>query len=339
MNIPIPQLRTLLNTKLIRIGFSRREANIISDEYITGELKGKQSHGVYAFIREYQKMQGDSRYAESPGDAKLIRKFRRRRFRLTTKSAAYAYFAGNHDIGQLVANDAIRLAVRMAKKTGIAMVGGGNIQAFLRPGSWAEKAAQQGMIALCFNYGGGPLMAAPGAREPVLSTNPVGIGIPHKPYPIVIDMATSERAFYHVRLARLFGKKIDAAWGIDSRGNQTTDPNKLIAVSPFGGYKGFSLALAFEILTGPLVRTLVGKRTRLLRGFLFIVINPLAFTTRANFNRSVEQLVREVKSSKTAKGVKSIRIPGEASFQLEAKQRRFGYLVIDPVVYRTIEQL
>ncbi len=341
MRIRIADLRELLQNKLLRVGFTKSEAVIIAEEYIVGEIKGKRAQGVFVFIRAYLSMKGDYQAStDSQGDLKLLRNRKKRRhFKIAVDKPAYAFIDGHNDIGQLVAERAIKLVVQKAKRSGIAMVGGGKIQAFLRPGSWAEKAAQQGMIALCFNYGGGPLMAPTGAREPILSTNPIGIGIPYKPYPIVIDMATSARAYYHVRLAKELGMKIDPRWAIDRLGRPTTNPNKVAAVLPFGGYKGYALALAFEILTGPLVRTAVGKSTKLYRGFLFIVINPLAFTTRQKFQADVNRLIRDVKTARKIRGVKDIHIPGEQSWEIERRNRKRGYIDIDNAVIQKIRNL
>jgi len=323
MKIKVKDIQKLLEQKLAKIDFKPKEAKAIACEYISGELKGKSSHGIFGFIRAYKKLKRD----------------KRGHFKITKNKPAYAYIEGNKDVGQIVADYAINLAIKKAKRTGIAMVGGGNIQAFLRPGTWAEAAARKNMIGLCFNYGGGPLMAPTGAREPVISTNPIGISIPFKPYPFVIDMAVSERAFYHVRLARELGKKINKDWGIDRFGKPTTDPNKLIAVSPFGGYKGYALGLALEILTGPLVRTKVGRSTKNLRGFLFIVINPLTFTSRKEFNQDVKKLIKDVKTARKKKGAKEILIPGERAYQTEQKRMKSGYLEIDDSIIKSIEKL
>lgn len=324
MKIKITEVRALLEGKLKERGFGSKEARIIVNEYIQSELKGKGSHGIFGFIRGvYSKVNNNNR-----GHYKIIK-----------DRPAYAYIQGNKDIGQIVADRAINLAIQKARKMGIAMVGGGNIKSFLRPGTWAEVAARKGMIGLCFNYGGGPLIAPTGAREPLISTNPIGIGIPYKPFPFVIDMATSARAYYHVKMARALGKKIEKGLGIDKLGQPTTDPNKVIAVLPFGGYKGYALSLALEMLTGPLVRTKVGKKTKKLRGFLFIVINPTAFTTRKEFDRDVRQLVRELKALKRTKGTKEIFIPGEQAYRNEKKNMKRGYLEIDKKIIDNIKAL
>jgi LDH2 family malate/lactate/ureidoglycolate dehydrogenase len=314
---------------LLAEGFTRSEARIISDEYVLAELKGIRSHGIFAFLR--------GGYWTSK--RKPIGAGRARRFQVIRNHPGYAYIDGRGDAGQLAAHSAIRNAVQKAKKAGVAMVGGGNIQGFLRPGTWAEWAAEQGMISICLIYGGGPLLAPTGSREPILSTNPIGIGIPYTPYPIVIDMATSERAYNYVKLATTLGIKVDSTWGIDKQGKSTTDPKKLIAVLPFGGYKGYALSLAFEILTGPLVRTPIGKKTTLKRGFLFLVINPLAFTSKKAFQTETHELIHSIKAAKRLPGVREIHIPGEKSSKLEALQRKRGWFDIDEKIIKDIKAL
>lgn len=320
MEISITDLRGLMVRKLRELRFTQAEARIIADEYLAGELKGKRTHSVLKFMQMYRRM------AKTPPG----------KFRVTKNAGSYAYIDGRGCVGQLAAHRAITLAVAKAKKAGIAMVGGGNVLAFLRPGTWAEYVAKKGMIALCFNYGGGPLIAPTGSSEAVLSTNPIGIGIPYSPDPIVIDMATSERAYSYVDLAKALGLKLHGRWAIDKSGKVTNDPAAVASVLPFGGYKGYALTLALEILTGPLVRNDVGKRTKLRRGFLFIVIDPLAFTTRVRFNREVRQLLREVKRAKRLPEVASIALPGEHSFAIERRNLRRGSITVDA---RILEEL
>jgi LDH2 family malate/lactate/ureidoglycolate dehydrogenase len=324
MKIKITEINKLLQDKLKKLGLTNKQAELVASEYVRGELKGKHSHGIFGFIRSFKKME---------------KRKKRGHFKVIKNKPAYAYISGNKDFGQIVGNYAINLAIKKAKKSGVAMVGGGNIKAFLRPGTWAEIAAKKGMIALCFIYGGGSLVAPTGAREPILSTNPIGLGIPYKPFPIVLDMAVSERAFYYVRLARFLHKKIDKSWGIDKFGKPTTDPNKLMSVVPFGGYKGYTLALALEILTGPLVRTKVGKSSEKVRGFLFIVINPLVFTPKREFEKDVKKLIKDVKTAKKIKGVKEILIPGEKSYKNEQKNLKRGYFEIDEKIIKEIKKL
>lgn len=323
MRIQIKEVEKLLKNKLRTIGFTAEESKAIVFEYISGELKGKRSHGVFGFINAYQR----------------LKQTKRGHYKIVKDTPTYAFIEGNQDIGQIVAYKAIELAIKKAKKTGIAMVGGNNIHSFLRPGTWAEVAARKGMIGLCFNYGGGPLIAPTGSREAVLSTNPIGIGIPYKEYPFVIDMAVSERAYNQIKLAKALGKKIPTGWAIDKKGNSTTDPDAVEAVLPFGGYKGYILALALEILTGPFVKTKVGKSTKKFRGLLFIAIDPYVFTTKSDFNRDMNKLIKDVDQAKKIKGVKDIRIPGEIAAKNEMKKIESGYMDVDQSIIDAIKKL
>lgn len=323
MQVRISEMETLLTAKLRRLKFTAREARIIADEYIGGDMHGKATHGVFSFANSYKR---------------IISKGRGH-FKVTRNRGGAAFIEGHSDVGQLAARAAIDIAVKKAKRFGVGVVGGRNIHSFLRPGTWAELAARKGMVALCFNYGGGPLIAPTGAGEAILSTNPISIGIPTAPEPLVLDMAVSEHAYTFVKMAKKLGQKLKGNWAIDSRGRPTKDPNKVAAVLPFGGYKGFGLAFMFEILTGPLVRTAVGKQTKLRRGFLFIVIDPRAFTTLAQFRKDVARLVNEVKRAKRLPGVKEIIIPGERAMRTARQRKKLGTIELDPRTLAAIKTL
>lgn len=209
------------------------------------------------------------------------------------------------------------------------------------PGPIAEIAATNNMIGIVIEYGGKAFMTAHGGAEAVISTNPIGISIPTADStPILIDMATSEKAIGFVTLASKLGQIIPDTWGVDKNGNLTSNPNDVVAVVPFGGYKGYSIALALEVLAGPLVGVPVGLQGNLQnRGALLCVINPSLFGVSVDdFKKNVSQLIGEIKNSKRREGVSEIFIPGE---QGERRKRRIlerGYLEIeDPIMAEIIK--
>ena len=324
MKVPINQVKKVLEQKWVDSGYTKAEARIIADEYLLGEILGKHSHGIYQTFSAIAK----------------ARRKKRGHFKVKKNKGNYLYIEGNNDKGQLVASYAVKEGIKKARKYGNAIIGMKDIQSFMRPGRWAGKIADNNMIGLCFNYGGKALMAPYGAKEAVLSTNPIGIGIPTGQTPFVIDMATSIRAFWEVRIARDLGKKLKPGLAIDKSGKMTTDPNKVEAVLPFGGYKGSALAMALEILTGPLVETVVGKRAKKsLRGALFIIIDPKMFGSLANFKKEVQKLIKDVKTAKKQKGVKEILYPGERAYRHKARNLKNGYLEIDDQIWQKIKVL
>lgn len=75
-------------------------------------------------------------------------------------------------------------------------------------GYYAEQVAAEGLIALVFATS--PEFVHPaGSSEAIFGTNPIGVGIPTKNGPVVLDMATSAYSFFgeawHVLIATSIG--------------------------------------------------------------------------------------------------------------------------------------
>jgi LDH2 family malate/lactate/ureidoglycolate dehydrogenase len=323
MRISITEIRTLCEGILTAKGLSQKEAAIITDDYLDAEMRGKPSHGLAGFsvVVDDAKKRGKSHLAFQRGPI--------------------AFLEGNGDIGHLVAHQAVGLAGQMTAEFGVAVVGMKNITRFATPGSIARLAAEKNLIALIFEYGGKALMTPYGAADPILSTNPIGIGIPTEDGPIILDMASSERAYYFISLAQKLGQSIPLGWGVDGDGQGVTDPSKVKAVLPFGGYKGSGLAFMLEILTGPFLGVDVGLKGDLSRrGALGIFFSPAAFGVPAkDFNAKVREFVRNIKNAGRAPGHEVIWIPGE---QGEIKRRealKKGELEISEQVYQSLQGL
>ena len=68
-------------------------------------------------------------------------------------------------------------------------------------------------------------------------------------------MATSATTFYELVLAKMRGEKIDTNLAVDPQGNITTEPAEAMkgGILPFDrSYKGSSLSMMVELLSGPL---------------------------------------------------------------------------------------
>jgi LDH2 family malate/lactate/ureidoglycolate dehydrogenase len=138
------------------------------------------------------------------------------------------------------------------------------------------------------------------------------------------------------------GKPIPEGWAIDREGMPTTDPKKGLegALSPFGGVKGYGLALVLEILAGPLAGAAAGKEVvgtlEPIEGFstkgdFMIAIDPAAFGSPDEFMARVQKFVAQIKESKKAPGVEEILVPGEPEFRTREKRLREGIPIADEV--------
>src|ERR1051325_4514171 len=98
-----------------------------------------------------------------------------------------------------------------------------------------------------------PTVNAPGARGPVLGSNPFGFAAPAgREKPILLDMATSTVVGGKVFAAAALGRTIPGVWLLDALAKPTTDPalfSHAASLTPLGGYKGYGIAFMIETLS------------------------------------------------------------------------------------------
>ncbi|UCD04381.1 MAG: Ldh family oxidoreductase [Candidatus Woesearchaeota archaeon] len=234
----------------------------------------------------------------------------------------------------------MELAIKKAKSKGIALVGIHNMHSYLMPGYYAKMAADKNMIGFVIDNARSRV-APYGGIEPRLGANPIGLAIPAKDIPFVLDMATAKRGMGEVRLAKKLGEELPEEMALDIKGNPTRDPNKVNALKPAGEYKGYGLCLAIEILAGAFIRAKMGSRIKdgLDRGYLFLVIDPKIFVDVNTFKKEVSDLFEEVKSAKKAEGFDEILIPGEHAKRLMDENLKKGYLEVDDKIIKEIRSL
>ncbi len=170
------------------------------------------------------------------------------------------------DTGPVVAQDgqdglghwqlwrAAELAAERCRSYGLAAVSVGSSSHCGCLGVYTLPVVEAGQLALVFSNG--PAVMPPWeGSQPVLSTSPLAAGIPCRPRPVIVDLATS--AVARGRIAERARRKepLPPGWALDAQGVPTTDPQAALVgmLAPLGGAKGFAIALLVEALTGGLV--------------------------------------------------------------------------------------
>lgn len=321
MKVPLAEARDLCVRILTQEGLAREEAAIITEDYLDAEMRGKTSHGLAAF-RVAQRDAGERGHGA-----------------IASQEGPHLLWEGNGDIGHILGAKALDFAAEACKVHGFGIVGLRNIRRIATPGSLARKAAQKRLIGIVLEYGGYPFVAPHGSTEGVLSSNPLGIGIPTSDGPVVLDMATTERAGSLIILARLLGKDLPAGIGLDGEGRPTTDPHEATTFLPFGGYKGSALAFMMEILTGPFLGVDVGKSGKpASRGALLLFFAPTLFGVSFDeFSTRVRQLISEVKSARLAPGHAEIFTPGEQGERRRKACEEAGTIDLEPAVWEKLQ--
>lgn len=312
---------------LVESKVPKEDANIIASEYLEGELQGKHSHGLMAFPSLMKK-----KFALTK--AKPV---------LNKKTASYLFVDARGGIGTLIGRKYTEKAMRMAKKQGIAVVFIKDMIAWLRPATIAQQIAENNLVGFVMNNGGKSAVSPPGGFEPMIGTNPIGIGIPTSGKNIIVDMATAKRAWGEVRKALADNKPLPLETYFDTNGNFAKDPKKADAVMPFGDYKGFALGLFIEIMAGSFLDMPMslqpsdGETYRVSsRGAMILILNPEFSTSINKFKNANKKLVDKIKKSKKRKGYKVILVPGERALENKAKNLKNGYLEIDKKLWEKL---
>ena len=310
MKVSITEIRELMKTALISKGLNEQDIPFLVEMYLGGELRGHTSHGLASFS-------GFINQNFSGLEEPVVIKHTNSVFIIDAKSNPGAI------VGKRAADEAILLAKK--ETIGVALVK--NMDSWLRPGAVAQYIAEQGYFTIVVNDGGGTSTAPPGGYDPVLATNPIAYGIPTSRSPLIVDMATSKHAWGQVRLANKYGTDLPEGSFYNSQGELTRDPEEAHSVLPFGGHKGFALALMIEVLCG----SLVGMDSMMLetnksgstfgvplqdRGGFILVIDPSQTTSLDVFKDKNSELLEKIKQTSTLED-ESIRIPGEEASRLE----------------------
>jgi uncharacterized oxidoreductase len=327
-------LRRAVTDAFVAVGVPAAEAALVAEHLVEAELAGVTSHGV---LRVPQ-------YAEAIRQGRVVAGAELTVVRQTPSTAV---LDGNGGFGQVMARRAMDAAVEMANRTGVGAVTLFRCSHTGRLGSYTEHAARRGLIGLMMvNAGGHGQWVAPfGGTAGRLGTNPLSVAVPTGlDFPLVLDIATSVAPEGKVRALRTAGKPIPEGWVLAADGRPTTDPGDLYgpprgALLPFGGHKGFGLALVVDVLAG--ILSGAGCCTNpgapldgVTDGVFLTAIQVEAFCPRPVFEQQVGLLVRHVKSSPPAPGFAAVLVPGEPEARERARREREGIPIEEGVWQR-----
>lgn len=325
MKVKIAELERLIIVSL-RKKYSEENARLIADVLLFGQLSGKTSHGIVRLL-----IGGSSILALNPKKAP----------KTVSRGKYSSLIIGNGNPGMLIGPLAMKEVIRLAKESGIGIVGtkGTNSSSGCLS-YYLEKIASENLIGIIMAQSP-PSTPISGGIEPLFGTNPVSFGIPSEPSPLIFDMATSAISFGALLKAKTLNQKLPPNVAIDKEGNPTTDPATAIegATLPFdNSYKGAGLAMMVEILSGLWSGAdFSGLNPAGGWGNLFIAISPEILMDPKEFKNKVHLLIKKIKSSKTKVGGK-VRIPGENTINTRNKSFELGVIDIEDNLYHALQK-
>lgn len=312
----VAEARALGEKFLARLGYNAEEAWIICDHVMDAALCGYEYSGLPKLLNVAE----HKRQAEGRRPLSVLRE--------TPVSALYD---GGNSNGMLAMYRMSEIAIAKARAHGFAVVGINNTWMSGRSAYFAERVARADLVCLhsvsSFRH-----VAPPGAAAPATGTNPIAFGFPTAKEPFVIDMSTSafpgtQLLFYERR-----GEQLPEGVALDAQGVPTRDPSLAHAFLPFGGHKGFGLALAMQSL-GILAGS--GRDVMKIYGHLIIAMKPDLLVPLDEFKADMSRMLAEVKSVPRQPGVNEIRLPSERAFA-ERERRRSEGIEIDVAIYEAL---
>jgi LDH2 family malate/lactate/ureidoglycolate dehydrogenase len=310
-------------------------AACVADSLVDSDLAGIYSHGVI-------------RVADYVGCVKAGWWRPESRPEIVRETPVTAVVEGHYGFGQPAAHLALDAAVAKARAMGVAAASVLHCGHIGRLGEYAEKAAREGVVALiaASSGGNGGLVVPYGGAERVFSTNPVAAGVPAQAHaPFVMDFATTVIAAGKIELAPDKDAPIPEGWAVDAEGRPAATIRQFLeggGLVPFGGHKGYALALLVELICGALTGAGVSAQPKRTRGpgfggnSAFMVALDIAhFTDEAQFYNDVDSLFNRLESVKPAPGFNRVMIPGAPEIAQREKRSREG-ITVDGAIWERI---
>jgi LDH2 family malate/lactate/ureidoglycolate dehydrogenase len=306
-----------------RLGVAPNEAAIWADVLVQTSLRGVDSHGILV-LPMYAAM-------IEAGGIKVASQLK-----IISDAGPTTVLDGGHGIGQVIASQAMDMALDRAQQFGLSLVTVRNSNHFGRAGFYAAKSLSRDMLGMAVTNAG-PALAAWGGKTRVIGSNALAIAVPAgKELPIIFDTAAGAAAAAKIFVAAERGERIPADWMLDRDGKPTEDPNALFAggmLLPFGKHKGYGFGVIMDVLTGVLSGGLFGANVR---GFgrdmsepldvcqTFCALNIENCLPASDFKARMDEMIAGIKRSEPIEGVDRVYLPGEQGFITAAERKAHG---------------
>lgn len=311
------QLAEIVERILMRHGVPPEHARIQANLFIGAQARGTASHGLLRLRRVVERLAAGLAVAGAEG-----------RHDWTARS--YLSVNGQRGLGPVVALKALDAVIPKARENGIAIAAIRNSNHLGAIAFYADYVARQGLTVIGLTISEA-LVHPYGGRKAMIGTNPITIGVPADPQPLVLDMATSLVSMGKIHDHANRGAAIPEGWALDAAGNPTTDASaaKDGALAPFGGAKGYALGLAFEVLVASLAESAIGTAVKGTldsenvsnKGDLFIVIAP----PHAQAAKAlVTDYLTQVRASPSMDPAHPVLIPGDRAQKKRDESREQG---------------
>jgi LDH2 family malate/lactate/ureidoglycolate dehydrogenase len=162
-------------------------------------------------------------------------------------------------------------------------------------------------------------------------------------------MATSVVARGKIIMAAQRGEAIPEGWAVDASGAPTTDAQAALegSVLPFGGPKGYGIAMMVEVMAGILTGASFGPAVGDLyenmtdpqgNGAFLNLLDVSAFLPYDEFTARMEMLIDQIKATGSPTAGREVLVPGEIEERM-AQQRSSTGIPLSPDLVASLDHL
>lgn len=297
----------------VKVGVDEDEALIVAGSLVEANLRGTDSHGVIRVENYVKRLQ-------QGGAAANVK------CRVVTETPSTVVIDANNSLGAVTSRHVSALVREKALKNNMAFGVARNSNHFGAASMWALELAGDDLISFC-GSNVHRLMPAPGGKGPAIGNNPFAVVAPAGKYePMCLDMACSVVAQGNLLKYKHEKKQMPEGWFVDAEGEPTVDPFQALMVLPFGGHKGFGIAIIVEMLSallagGAFADQLGNQYEDLINpnrlSHFFGALRIDAFRDLAGFKADVDEFIDKLKATPRKVGTQEVFYPGE----IEAKRK------------------
>lgn len=290
-------------------GLPDDDADIVAGSLVDANVRGIDSHGVTRIPVYVERLQ---RGLVNP----------RPNIRVLSECGGALVVDGDNGMGAVVTSKAVDIALDRLAGLRSVSVAVRNSNHYASGAFYLKPVLDRGAIG--FLYSNAPsTMAAWGGTRRYLGTNPYTFAAPAGSHgSVVLDMATSVVARGKVILAAQRGESIPEGWAVDAQGAPTTDAQAALegSVLPFGGPKGYGIAMMVEIMAGVLSGANIGPGVGDLYenmtdpqgiGAFLQVIDISAYLPYDQFLHRIDGFLDEIKATGSPERGREVLAPGE----------------------------
>lgn len=308
--VSIKEITEKVKKIFIKEGVDEATAGTVAEVLADTQAKGIVTHGFVRVPLYVQCLRSGG--VKPTGDIEII-----------NDTPTMAVVSGKGGLGIAIAKASMELAISKAEQYGIGIVCARGSHHLGATGYYADMCAKRGMIGMSMSSGN-PMIAAPGSCKPSIGNNPFSYAVPAGKHGTVLyDIAMSGGSDMKIIAMKKTGERVPDGWMIDKHGRPTNDPNEYgngAVLIPFGGYKGYGLAMMVELFTALSgSNTLYGIKAWNKEpsdeggnvGHFFMALDISKLTDKDEYVARVESVLDELAAKELAEGATKIYYPGE----------------------------